>query len=382
MRGWQGSDNRLEAKAHAVISRRHLLSSAALLSLRGTSAASAAPPREQSERPHGAEGAARDASARRAAVRPRRLRPGDTVGLVAPATATFFPVDIDIAEEALTAMGLKVKRGAHLLDRFGFLAGRDRDRAADINGFFADPSIAGIVALRGGWGCARLLPYLDYEMIAKHPKVVLGYSDITALLNGVHAMTGLVTFHGPVGVSRWNSFNHDYMKRVVFDGEAVTFQNLRELEDGELAQRKNRVRTITPGGARGRMLGGNLTVLTSILGSPYVPDFAGAILFLEDTDEAPYRVDRMMTQLKLAGILDTARGVVFGECTDCEPGEGSYGSLTLEEILTDHLKPLGLPAWHNAMIGHIPKQFTVPVGVEVEIDAAAGTIRMLEPAVL
>lgn len=122
-----------------------------------------------------------------APVRPRRLRPGDTVGLVAPATATFFPVDLDIAEEALTAMGLKVQRGAHLLDRFGFLAGRDRDRAGDINGFFADPSIAGIVALRGGWGCARLLPYLDYETAAKNPKVVLGYSDITALLNALYA---------------------------------------------------------------------------------------------------------------------------------------------------------------------------------------------------
>lgn len=381
-----------------MLTRRDLLltttllpavASAASHAPRGTSAASAAPSRERSERaprdaseasvtPSRAEGAA----ARGAAVRPRRLRPGDTVGLVAPATATFFPVDIDIAEEALTAMGLKVKRGAHLLDRFGFLAGRDRDRAADINGFFADSSIAGIVALRGGWGCARLLPYLDYEVIARHPKVVLGYSDITALLNGIHAKTGLVTFHGPVGVSRWNSFNHDYMKRVAFDGEAVTFRNLREMEEDELAQRKNRVRTISPGTARGRMLGGNLTVLTSILGSPYVPDFTGAILFLEDTDEAPYRVDRMMTQLKLAGILEKVRGVVFGECTDCEPGEGSYGSLTLEEILTDHLKPLGIPAWHNAMIGHIPKQFTVPVGVEVEIDAVAGAIRMVEPAVL
>jgi muramoyltetrapeptide carboxypeptidase len=172
------------------------------------------------------------------------------------------------------------------------------------------------------------------------------------------------------------------MTRVIFGGEAVTFQNAREIEEGELAQRKNRVRTITPGTARGRMLGGNLTVLTGILGSPFVPDFTGAILFLEDTDEAPYRVDRMMTQLKLAGILDKVSGVVFGECTDCDPGEGSYGSLTLEEILTDHLKPLGIPAWHNAMIGHIPKQFTIPLGIEVEIDAAAGTIRMAEPAVL
>jgi muramoyltetrapeptide carboxypeptidase len=315
-------------------------------------------------------------------MKPRRLRPGDTVGLVAPATATFFPVDIDVAEEALVAMGLKVRRGPHLLDRFGFLAGRDKDRASDINAFFADPAIAGIVALRGGWGCARLLPYLDYGVVAKNPKVVLGYSDITALLNGLQAKTGLVTFHGPVGISRWNAFSADAMKRVLFGAEAVTFENVRQVDEGELAQRANRVRTITAGTARGTMLGGNLTVLTSILGSPYVPDFRDAILFLEDTDEAPYRIDRMMTQLKLAGILDQVRGVVFGECTDCEPGKGTYGSLTLEEILADHLTPLRIPAWHNAMIGHIPKQFTIAVGSQVEIDAARGSIRMLEAAVL
>jgi muramoyltetrapeptide carboxypeptidase len=345
-----------------------------------TTTALAAAPRERL--PREAQPSATSAAAGRAPMRPARLRPGDTVGLVAPATATFFPVDIDIAEESLVAMGLKVKRGAHLLDRFGFLAGRDRDRAADINGFFADPSIAGIVALRGGWGCARLLPYLDYALAAKNPKVVLGYSDITALLNGLHARTGLVTFHGPVGISRWNAFNANLMKRVVFEGEAVTFENLREIEDGELAQRQHRVRTITPGTARGRLLGGNLTVLTSIVGSPYAPGFRDAILFLEDTNEAPYRVDRMMTQLKLAGILDQVKGVVFGECTECDPGEGSYGSLTLEEILTDHLTPLGIPAWHNAMIGHIEEQFTLPIGIEVEIDAAKGSIHMVEPAVI
>lgn len=320
-------------------------------------------------------------ASRPAPVKPRRLRPGDTVGLVTPASATFFPVDVDIAEEALTAMGLKVRRGPHILDRHGFLAGRDRDRAADINAFFADPGIAGIVALRGGWGCARLLPYLDYPTIARNPKVVLGYSDITALLNAVYAKAGLVTFHGPVAVSRWNSFNFDYLKRVIFQGEAVTFRNVKEVEDGELAQRRNRIRTVTGGRAQGRLLGGNLTVLTAMLGSPYVPDFSGAILFLEDTNEAPYRIDRMMTQLKLAGVLDQVKGLVFGECTECDPGEGSYGSLTLEEILVDHVKPLGIPAWHGAMVGHIPKQFTLPVGIPVEIDADRGAIRMLEPGV-
>jgi muramoyltetrapeptide carboxypeptidase len=140
------------------------------------------------------------------------------------------------------------------------------------------------------------------------------------------------------------------------------------------------VQTITGGRARGRMLGGNLSVLSGIVGSGYLPDWDGAILFLEEIGEDIYRVDRMLTQLKLAGILDAVAGVVFGKCTDCESSE-SYGSLTLEEILDDHLRPLGVPAWYGAMIGHISDKWTVPVGSDVEIDADTGTVTMLESAV-
>lgn len=317
-----------------------------------------------------------------APLKPRRLSRGDTVGIVAPAGATFFPVELDIAQETFEAMGLTVRVGEHVLARRGYLAGDDEARANDLNRFFADPTLAGMVALRGGWGSARLLPHLDYEAVRRHPKVLLGYSDVTALSCAVQARAGLVTFHGPVGISRWNRYNRAWLERVVFRGEAVTFENPKELAKGELVQREHRIRTIRSGRARGPLLGGNLTVLTAILGSPYVPDFTGAILFLEDTDEAPYRVDRMLTQLKLAGILEKVSGVVFGRCTDCGPGEGSYGSLTLEEILADHVKPLGVPAWHGAMIGHIATQFTLPVGTSVEINADRGTIRMLEPAVI
>jgi muramoyltetrapeptide carboxypeptidase len=321
------------------------------------------------------------ASRRGRPIKPGRLSPGDRVGLVAPATATFFPVDVDIARDTLAGLGLEAVLGEHLLSRRSYFAGTDEERAADINGFFADSSISGLVALHGGWGCARLLPLLDYDTIARHPKALVGYSDVTALLDGIHAKTGLVTFHGPVGVSRWNSFNQRWFRDVAFEGRAVTFANETDADNDELAQRHNRIRTITGGRTRGPLLGGNLTVLTSIVGSPYVPDFDGAILFLEDTDEAPYRVDRMITQLRLAGILDRVNGVVFGACTDCEPPRGSYASLTLEEILTDHLKPLGIPAWHGAMIGHIERQFTLPLGIDVEIDADRGTIEMKEGAV-
>src|SRR5690606_16738069 len=173
--------------------------------------------------------------------------------------------------------------------------------------------------------------------------------------------------------------NVDWFRRVLMEGEAVTMSNPVETQDS-LVPTVNRVRTITPGRARGRLLGGNLTVLTSIIGSGMLPDFRDAILFLEDVQEAPYRIDRMFTQLALAGIFKQARAVIWGRCTRCSPGEG-FGSLTIGDLLDDHVKPLGVPAWEGAQIGHIPRQFIVPIGVQAEVDASAGTIRLLEPAV-
>ncbi len=314
-----------------------------------------------------------------AITKPPRLRPGDVVGLVAPAGAVWESMDIEIAQDVARALGLEPRLGDHVRDRHGYLAGKDEDRAADVNRFFADPSVKAVLAITGGWGCARVLPLLDWETIRRNPKVVSGFSDITGLHCGLHARTGLVTFHAPVLLSSWPPFSVEQFKRIVFEGAALTMANPPGSQD-RLVQRENRTRTITPGKARGRLVGGNLTVLTALVGTPYVASFDGAILFLEDVRESIYRVDRMLTQLRLAGLLGRVRGFVFGSCSKCEPGEG-YGSLTLEEVFDEHVKPLGVPAYEGAMIGHQERQFTVPVGVEVEVDATAGTITMLEPAV-
>jgi len=313
------------------------------------------------------------------ALKPPRLKPGDTVGLINPAGATFHPDDVVVAREVLTALGLKMKAGEHLLDRRGYLAGSDKDRALDINRMFADAEVTAVLTLRGGWGCNRLLDLLDYGVIAKNPKILMGYSDITSLLLALNAKTGLVTFHGPVGVSSWNKFSTDFVEKLLFNAEVFSMENPRESGDN-LARVKDRVLTINGGTARGKLLGGNLSVLTAMVGSEYLPDFKGSILFLEEVGEEIYRVDRMLTQLKLAGILGSISGFVFGKCSDCGPGKG-YGSLTLEEVLDDHIKPLGIPAWYGSMIGHIENKFTIPLGVEAEIDAGDGRISLLEPAV-
>jgi len=311
--------------------------------------------------------------------KPLRLREGDTVGLVNPAGATFVKEDIDIVKETLHALGLSWKLGAHVTDRYGYLAGTDADRAADLNAMFADPAVDAIMAVRGGWGCNRLLHLLDYESIARHPKILIGYSDITSLLVACQAKTGLVTFHGPVGTSTWNQFSVGYFRRVVMDGSMECFRNPRTTGDA-LAQTRDRVNTITPGKARGVLIGGNLSVLTAMLGSPYVPSWDKVILFLEDDREQIYRIDRMLTQLRLAGVLGSLAGLVFGKCTNCGPGDG-YGSLTLEDVFADLIAPLRIPACAGAMIGHIENKFTVPLGIEAELDATEGTVTMLESAV-
>ena len=314
-------------------------------------------------------------------LKPKRLAAGEAVALVAPASATFKPVELDIARESLQALGLTVKVGRSMLARHGYLAGTDQERAADINEFYKDPSVRAVLPIRGGWGSSRVLPYLDFEAIARAPKIILGYSDITALLLSIHARTGCITFHGPNGLGHWDAWSVEYVKRLLFNAEAVTFENPKGISDkNALAQIEHRIQTITPGTARGRLLGGNLTVLTAIIGSPYLPQWDGAILFLEDVGEDIYRVDRMFTQMKLAGILPRIRGFVFGTCAECGPGEG-FGSLTLDEVFADHIKPLNVPAWSGAMIGHQMQQWTLPVGADVQIDAAKGTITMLEPAV-
>jgi muramoyltetrapeptide carboxypeptidase len=348
------------------MNRRRFLGSAAAAAVAGRVAGAwAAEPRRQS------------------VVKPRRLAAGDTVALVAPANATFQSVELEIARESLQALGFKVLVGGHLRDRHGYLAGQDKDRAADINRFFADASVRAVLPIRGGWGSSRVLPYLDLDVIRRNPKVVLGFSDISALLLAIHARTGLVTFHGPNGMGRWDAFSVDSFKRVLMQGESILLENPRELnERNVLTPIDNRPMTITGGKARGRLLGGNLTVLTTIVGSPYLPSWDAAIFFCEDVNEDHYRIDRMLTQLKLAGVLSRLAGFVFGTCSECGPGDDAFGALTLEEIFADHIKPLGIPAWSGAMIGHAMPQWTLAQGIEVEADADACTLRMLEPGVI
>jgi len=309
---------------------------------------------------------------------PTKLNPGDTVALISPCAATFTQEPIDIAVEALEKCGLKVKKGKHLMANEGHLAGTDKQRASDLNNAFADDDISAVICLRGGSGAARVLPLIDYNTIKKNPKIIVGYSDVTALLLSIYAKTGLVTFHGQNGIASWTELARKYYFGLLFENKQLTFEK-PDLPEANWVRKRGRTRTIQKGTASGILMGGNLTVLCGMLGSDYLPDFKGAILFLEDTNEELYRIDRLMAQLMLAGILDNISGFIFGHCTNCQPGRG-YGTSTFDQIMDHYIKPLEIPAFSGAMIGHIESQFTLPLGIKTEMDAEKGTFKLLEKA--
>ncbi len=316
-----------------------------------------------------------------APLRPRRLRPGDTLGLVSPANATFEREPLQIAIESLQALGFKVKPGEFVAARRGPFAGTDAQRAADLNAMFADESVAGILAMTGGSGCNRIVDKLDYDLIRRKPKFFGGFSDLTSLVNAIHRQTGLVTFHGPVASSEWNEYSVQAFRAVAMNAEAAVLRNPAAKPADDLVTREERIATIRPGRAQGPLIGGNLTVLASLAGTPYFPDCRGAILFLEDINEYIYRIDRCLSTLRLTGALAQVAGIVLGRFTKCEPGDG-YGSLTLDEVFDDYFLPLNVPVFRGAAIGHIRRKLTVPVGAPAEMDAGAGTMRLLQPAVI
>ncbi len=316
------------------------------------------------------------ATGARPLLRPPRLRPGSQIGLVAPAGRMDRRSQLEETEEQLDRMGFRTKAGRHVMSRHGYLAGTDAQRADDIMEMFMDPDVDAILALRGGWGCARILPLLDYDVIRANPKALIGYSDITALLLAIYAKSGLVTFHGPVGRSTWNVRTVEAFRDVLMRGQRL---HLDPAELGETRGRRDPIRPIRGGIAEGPLVGGNLSVVSALIGTPYMPDFANHVVFFEEVREQLYRVDRLLTQFVLAGSFNDAAAIVFGQCSHCIDDSGDGG---LTWLLRDHLLSLRKPAWTGAPIGHVSPVYTLPIGIPVITDSTMGMLRMLEPAVI
>jgi muramoyltetrapeptide carboxypeptidase len=298
------------------------------------------------------------------------LRQGDVVGIIAPAGPVRRSEELEHAREQARLLGLEPRFGKHVFDQYGYLAGNDARRADDFNRFAKDPSIRAIFAVRGGYGTMRILDDLDYAALAADPKVVMGFSDLTALLNAITARTGMITFHGPVA-------GHAMLSAELIGGIRRAVMSKRPLG----ALRAPEIRMIVPGTARGRLAGGNLSVIAALSGTPYAVPSHGRILFVEDVHEAPYRVDRMLTQLRLSGALRGCAGIALGKFQECVPKSDELPSLTVEQTLGDRLEDLGKPVLAGARVGHLEDQWTLPVGMIATIDGPDRCIRIDEPAV-
>jgi muramoyltetrapeptide carboxypeptidase len=320
-------------------------------------------------------------AASRRLIKPPHLEPGDVVGIVAPASAPPDPKAVDRILAQVERLGFKPRLGRHARARLGFLAGSDRERAADLMGMFTDRTVKGIFCLRGGYGTARLLTRLNYGQIRRHPKVLAGYSDITSLHCALGMKAGLVSFHSPMlneglGNAKFPSFSNDSFLRTVCRAEAA----------GSLCAgyKRTTVSVVRRGVAEQRLIGGNLSVLVTTIGTPFQPRFRNRILFFEDIGEEPYRMDRLLTHLLNAGLLQQVAGVAVGanrNCEDPKAGKTREYRQSTADVIKERLRPLGVPVVTGLPFGHQPLNATLPLGVRARLDAHHGDLIITESAV-
>jgi muramoyltetrapeptide carboxypeptidase len=278
----------------------------------------------------------------------------------------------------LEGLGFRTTYNDTVLSEYGYFAGPDQERADELMGMFAREDVDGIWCVRGGYGSIRILDLLDYEKIRQNPKVLIGYSDITAIITSVYQETGLVTFHGPVGTSDFNRFSKRSIRKVVMEpGEQYKYPYNREKETRENPEYDRY--TITGGEAEGELIGGNISVLDSIIGTRFEPNFENKLVYLEDVGEKTYRVDKMVYHLLSGTNLKRAAGIVMGAFDECNINEEP--TLSLRTALDDLLKPLGIPVSYGLSFGHIKRMVTIPTGIRAAMDADKNSFRLLEPAV-
>lgn len=310
-------------------------------------------------------------------LKPPRLRPGDVIGLISPASTPSPPEKIDKGVRYLEQLGYRVKLGCHVAAQHGYLAGTDAQRAGDLNAMLNDAQVNAVFAMRGGYGTPRLLPFVDYAAVKRSPKIVVGFSDLTALQLALFRKTGLVTFSGPMpGVEFWQKpdpYTEEHFWRLLTSRRKIGL--LPNPPEKPLV-------TQNPGQAEGRLLGGNFSLLVSLLGTPYSPDYRGALLVLEDVDEFTHRIDRMFAQLRNAGILRHVAGLLLGQFTQCGPRDAAQPHLTIDQVLTEASTWTPGPVIRHFQYGHIPRKLTIPLGLRARLDASRQKLEVLEAAVV
>jgi muramoyltetrapeptide carboxypeptidase len=314
-------------------------------------------------------------------VKAKILKKGDTVGIVSPASFPFEEGDIETCFQWLRKLGLKWKLGDHITDHYSDMAGTDRNRLADFHKMWADPEVSAVLPLRGGNGTVRLLPQLDFDLIKSNPKIIMGFSDVTGLLIPIHQITGLVTFHGPLLGSLYDSpYTFNNFQKALMHAKPIGLVNEPPTTSPWGSQYNHSRIPIALGKARGRLTGGCLTVIRQLMGTPYEIDTEKRIVFLEDVSEEPFSIDRMLTQLLLANKLQQAAGILVGECTNCRPGESGRKTVPLnrsvEYIVRDRLGSLGIPVVYGMHFGHSKEKFVLPLGAFASLEVTADGARL------
>jgi len=303
------------------------------------------------------------------------LKKGSKIGLITPA-GIINQDRIDKTIANLEAMGLRYYHTANVLLKDGYLAGSDTIRLKEIHDMYADESIDGIWCIRGGYGTTRLLDYLDFNLIKRNKKPLIGYSDITALLNTIYQKTGSPCFHGPVASSTMTDYTQKHLAPLFgLDADHVIGLSQENITKG-YEDAVYQFKTITPGKAKGELAGGNLSLLVSLLGTAHEVKTKNKIVFIEDVGEAPYRIDRMLTQLISAGFFEKAKGIILGVFAGCERKDEE--TQTLQQVVAERIKRLQIPSAYGFSFGHIDNQCTFPIGAKAEFDASEGKVVLLE----
>lgn len=306
-------------------------------------------------------------------IKAKSLNKGDTLCIVAPASPTDKE-NVKKAKKEVENLGFKVILGKSCLQEYAYLSGSDEIRARDLNNAFSNNKVNGILCLRGGYGSPRILDMIDYDLIKKNPKVFIGYSDITSLHIAINQKSNLVTFHGPMAASNMVE-NFDEFTRKDFM-RAITENKGYNIENPD----KEYIKSLNPGYAEGVITGGNLTLITSSLGTPYEIDTKGKIIFIEEVSERPYKIDRMLTQLRLANKFKEAAGIIFGDFDDCVAKEG-HKTFELVDMINEIVCTCGKPIIYNVRSGHCKPMITIPLGVKAALDADKCEIKILENTV-
>ncbi len=314
-------------------------------------------------------------------IKPKKLELGNTIGVISPASPSEKKSEILRSVECMQEWGYKVVVGKNVNKTKGFFAASEKERAADFNEMFNRDDIDAVFVTQGGYGSAQIIHLLDFEAVASHPKILTGFSDITTLHLAIQKFSNLVTFHGP-GMARFNTRDlTDYTKKQFF--KAVS--SVEPLGDIPVPDDKTWLNAIRPGVAEGELIGGNLTLICSSLGTPYQIDTRDKILLIEDAETEPWIFDHMLSHLRNAGVLKEAKGVMVSECFNCVPAKhnpGYYSDRNLEEILEYYLKPYKIPVLYGLPLGHTKDMATLPLGVKVRLDADNKRFTVLESGVV